>query len=201
MIIQTQYALDNLSQSVRQLQVGQEDNHQYLLVKQQELEQFKKSWQIELSQLQQMIRVLEKRLKESTREQSIVNKRVEIVENVQVNLVQSYEDVKNITGDLEKTAAIWLPKYEAATRIVNELSSKVKCMDEQFQLTSGGESLIQQIAQIAESKINGMKDMVTNFHLKNMNNEVQGLLKRIDIGDSANCHVMTLFKTMNINYD
>ncbi|KAG0576109.1 hypothetical protein KC19_5G056200 [Ceratodon purpureus] len=159
-ISKTQEALDDLAKSIHQLQDVQEDKHQRLFVKRQELEQFKTTWQTELGQLQQMTRVLEKRFKESICEQSILGNRIEMVENVQVNLVQSYEDVRNSTGDLEKTAAIWLPKYETAARIVNELSSKVGRMDEQIKLTChGGESLVQQIARIVESKVNEMKDM------------------------------------------
>lgn len=201
MTYQTQHVLSNLAKSIQQLEVRQEDNHQCLLLKRQELENFKNSCQNELSELQKMVRVLEKRLKESTCDQSIAEKRLEMVENVQVNLVQSYKDVRSSTGDLEKTAAIWLPKYEVAARIVNELSSKVKCMDEQFQLTCGGENLMQQIAQIVESKINGMKDMVINSHLKNMDTEVKELLQRIDIGDTANCHVKaSLIQNTNIIY-
>jgi len=196
---QIQHVLDNLTQSIHKLQVDQEDYYQTSLVKQQELKQFKDSWQIEIGQLQQIIKVLEKKTKESTHEQSIVGKRLEMIENMQVNLIQSYEAIKNITSDLEKTTAIWLPKYEVAARIVDELSLKVKSMDEKLLLTCGGESLMQQIAHITESKVNGMKDMVIKSHLKNVDIEVKELLERIDNGDSANCHVNLQSITMNIN--
>lgn len=186
--MQTQLALDNLAKSVRQLQDAREDKHQRLLVKRQELEQFKRNWQGDLSQLQQTVQVLEERFKESACEQSDFCKRVEVMESMQVDLVRSYDDVRSSTGDLEKTAAIWLPKYEAAAKIVNELSSKVERIDEQFQFTCGGESLMQQIARVAETKVNGMKDMVISSHLKDISIELEGLLGRVDSGDRSNCH-------------
>ena len=139
-----------------------------------------------------MVQVLEKKFKESICEQSTIGKRVEMVENMQVNLLQSYEDIRNSTSDLEKTAVIWLPKYEAAARIVNELSSKVECMDEQIQSTCSGESLLQQITCVAESKVNGMKDMVISSHLKDIGIEVKELLERVNARDCTNCHVRNL---------
>jgi chromosome segregation ATPase len=164
-----------------------------LLVKRQELEQFKKNWQGELSQLQQMMLMLEKELKELVSEQSTYEKRIGMVENVQGNLVRSYENVQNSTSDLEKTAAIWLPKYEAAAQIVNELSSKVERMDEKIQLTCDGESLVQQIARVAESKVDGIKDMMISSHLKDIGVEVKELLERVNTKDLTNCHVRNLF--------
>lgn len=179
-ILKTQLALDNLAKSVRQLQDAREDKHQRLLVKRQELEQFKRNWQGDLSQLQQTVQVLEERFKESACEQSDFCKRVEVMESMQVDLVRSYDDVRSSTGDLEKTAAIWLPKYEAAAKIVNELSSKVERIDEQFQFTCGGESLMQQIARVAETKVNGMKDMA----IATLESRVNELEKSVSQNDS-----------------
>lgn len=192
--------MDDLVQSIRQLQNTREDKNQCLLIKQHELEQFKRNWQVELNKLQQMMRVQEKTFKESLCEQCTIGKRIEMVENVQVNLVRSYEDVRNSTSDLEKTAAIWLPKYEAAARIVNELSSKVERMDEQIQLTCNSDSLVQQIARVAESKVNGMKDMVISSHLKDIGIEMKKLVERVNREDHTNIHVRIYLKSyMSVN--
>jgi hypothetical protein len=48
-------------------------------------------------------------------------------------LVHFVEKVRRTTSsDIERTAAIWLPKYEATSHIVNELSFEVEQMDNKF---------------------------------------------------------------------
>jgi hypothetical protein len=72
--------------------------------------------------------MLEKRINDSTAEQSDVEEKIKNLEGMQISLVHFVEKVWTTSSDIERTAAIWLPKYEATSHIVNELSFKVEQM-------------------------------------------------------------------------
>ena len=116
-----------------------------------------------------------------------VEDRMKMIEGIQIDMVQSFEEVRSNTCDLEKTASIWLPKYEEAAQIVNELSSRVEQMDEQVQaLCVGGESspLLQAMARVVESKVQGLEDVaVVSANLKD-------LFERVENGDHEHCQVL-----------
>lgn len=140
------------------------------------------------------MRILEKRLKDAAAEQSEVGKRIKYMEGMQLDLVQSFEEVRSSTGDLEKTAAIWLPKYEAAARIVNELSSKVERMDEKFHGICCDAELTQQIDRVAETKVQSLREMLASDSLKDMGSQMKDLYARVENGDRGHCQVPTTFR-------
>jgi hypothetical protein len=46
-------------------------------------------------------------------EQSDIEEKIKNLEGMQISLVHSVEEVLTTSSDIERTASIWLPKYEA----------------------------------------------------------------------------------------
>lgn len=61
-----------------------------------------------------MVCMLEKRINDSTAEQSAeIEEKLKNLEGMQLSLVHPVEEVQTTSSDIERTAWIWLPKYEA----------------------------------------------------------------------------------------
>jgi hypothetical protein len=60
--------------------------------------------------------MLEKRINDSAAEQSDIEEKIKNLEGMQISLVHSVEEVLTTSSDIERTASIWLPKYEAKKR-------------------------------------------------------------------------------------
>ncbi len=61
-----------------------------------------------------MVCMLEKRINDSTAEQSAeIEEKIKNLEGMQLSLVHPAEEVQTTSSDIERTAWIWLPKYEA----------------------------------------------------------------------------------------
>ncbi len=102
---------------------------------------------------------------------------------MQINLVHYVEKVWPTNNDIESNVAIWLPKYEATSHIVNELSFKVEQMDKKFQGICCHEiDLTQQIVGVIESK-------VSNLSLKEIGFEVKDLYEQVHNLDHNHCEV------------
>ncbi len=59
-----------------------------------------------------MVCMLEKNKNDSAAEHSVVEEKIKNLEGMQISLVHSVE-AQTTSSDIERTALIWLPKYEA----------------------------------------------------------------------------------------
>jgi predicted nucleic acid-binding Zn-ribbon protein len=57
--------------------------------------------------------MLEKRINDSAAELSDIEEKIKNLEGMQISLVHSVEEVRTTSSEIERTASIWLPKYEA----------------------------------------------------------------------------------------
>ncbi len=57
--------------------------------------------------------MLEKRINDSAAELWDIEEKIKNLEGMQISLVHSVEEVRSTSSDIEMTASIWLPKYEA----------------------------------------------------------------------------------------
>lgn len=134
---------------------------------------------------------MEKRVHEASLTQSETNKRMKRVENTQADLVQSVEEVRANTSDLGKTIGMWLPRYEAAARVVNDLSSKVERVEERFEGFACDEGLEQQISRVAETKVQSLKDLVISTSaVKDIGLDLQDLHERVENSERAQFQVL-----------
>ncbi|KAH8962114.1 hypothetical protein BDL97_05G085800 [Sphagnum fallax] len=176
--------LNTLSQTVEQIQESQ--NHLNTEKKwclgliQEEIEQQERDWKVELTQLNQVVHMLEKSINDSAVDQSDIAKKIEKLEGTQIDLVHLCEEVRISTDELAKSAAIWYPKYEAAACIVSELSFKLEQTDEKIRGIYCDENLLQHMAQLAESKVSGLKDMVSSSVLAQCRPQLQNILEQVE---------------------
>lgn len=134
---------------------------------------------------------MEKRVHETSLTQSETNKRIKRVENTQADLVQSVEEVRTNTSNLGKTISTWLPRYEAAARVVNDLSSKVERVEERFEGFACDEGLEQQISRVAETKVQSLKDLVISTSaMKDIGLDLQDLHERVENSERAQFQVL-----------
>jgi len=59
------------------------------------------------------VHVSKKRINDSAAEQSDIEQKIKNLEGMQISLVHSVEEVRGTSSDIERTASIRLPKYEA----------------------------------------------------------------------------------------
>jgi hypothetical protein len=95
-------------------------------------------------------------------------------------LVHLCEEVRISTDELAKSAAIWYPKYEATACIVSELSFKLEQTDEKIRGIYCDENLLQHMAQFSESKVQGLKDMVSSSVLAQCRPQLQNILEQVE---------------------
>jgi hypothetical protein len=124
--------------------------------------------------------MLEKSINDSAVDQSDIAKKMEKLEGTQIDLVHLCEEVRISTDELAKSAAIWYPKYEAAACIVSELSFKLEQTDEKIRGIYCDENLLQHMAQLAESKVQGLKDMVSSSVLAQCRPQLQNILEQLE---------------------
>ncbi len=84
------------------------------------------------------------------------------MEGTQIDLVHLCEEVLISIDELTKSATIWYPKYEVVACIVSELSFKLEQTDEKIRGIYYDENLLQHMAQLSESKVQGLKDRVSS---------------------------------------
>ncbi len=111
------------------------------------------------------------------------------MEGTQIDLVHLCEEVRISTHELAKSAAIWYPKYEAAACIVSELSFKLEQTDEKIRGIYCDENLLQHMAQLSESKVHGLKDMVSSSVLAQCRPQLQNILEQVENENLAHCQV------------
>lgn len=127
--------------------------------------------------------------------------KVEKCEGAQLDLVHTVEEVSSNASELAKSVSSWLPRYEAAARIVNDLSSKVERVEERFEGFSCDEGLVQRISRIAETKVEGLKELVSSSAaMEDIGQELRDLHERVESSDRVHCQVnFTIQQTMQYN--
>lgn len=119
-----------------------------------------------------------------------VRKRLKKCEGSHLDLVHTVKEVSSNTSDLAKTVSSWLPRYEAAARIVNDLSCKVGRVEEKFEGFSCDEGLVQRISRIAETKVEGLKELVaSSTAMEDFSQELRDLHERVESSDRVHCQV------------
>ncbi|CAM6034206.1 unnamed protein product [Sphagnum compactum] len=192
--IQMEDSLNTLSQTVEQIQESQNhlniEKKQHLIAMQQELERQEREWKVELNQLNQVMHMLEKSINDSVVDQSDIVRRMKKLEGMQIDLVHSCDEVRTSTCELANTAAIWFPKYEAAACIISDLSFKLEQTDEKIRAIYCDENLMQQMAQVAELKVQGLKDLMASSVLAQFGPELHNILKQVENDNLAHCQVV-----------
>ncbi|CAK9226697.1 unnamed protein product [Sphagnum troendelagicum] len=94
------------------------------------------------------------------------------------------------TVELAKSAAIWYPKYEAAACIVSELSFKLEQTDEKIRGIYCDENLLQHMAQLSESMVHGLKDMVSSSVLAQCRPQLQNILEHVENENLVHCQAL-----------
>ncbi|CAM6025460.1 unnamed protein product [Sphagnum balticum] len=192
--IQMEDSLNTLSQTVEQIQESQNhlniEKKQHLIAMQQELERQEREWKVELNQLNQVMHMLEKSINDSVVDQSDIVRRIKKLEGMQIDLVHSCDEVRTSTCELANTAAIWFPKYESAACIISELSFKLEQTDEKIRAIYCDENLMQQMAQVAELKVQGLKDFMASSVLAQFGPELHSILKQVENDNLAHCQVV-----------
>ncbi|CAK9277147.1 unnamed protein product [Sphagnum jensenii] len=192
--IQMEDSLNTLSQTVEQIQESQNhlniEKKQHLIAMQQELERQEREWKVELNQLNQVMHMLEKSINDSVVDQSDIVRRIKKLEDMQIDLVHSCDEVRTSTCELANTAAIWFPKYEAAACIISELSFKLEQTDKNIRAIYCDENLMQQMAQVAELKVQGLKDLMASSVLAQFGPELHNILEQVENDNLAHCQVV-----------
>jgi hypothetical protein len=137
-----------------------------------------------------VMHMLEKSINDSVVDQSDIVRRIKKLEGMQIDLVHSCDEVRTSTCELANTAAIWFPKYEAAACIISELSFKLEQTDEKIQAIYCDENLMQQMAQVAELKVQGLKDLMASSVLTQFGPELHNILEQVENDNLAHCQVV-----------
>ena len=123
-----------------------------------------------------------------------MRKRLKKCEGAHLDLIHTVEEVSSNTKELAKTVSNWQPQYAAAARIVNDLSSKVERVEEKFEGFSCDEGLVQHISRIAETKVEGLKDLVSSCAaMEDIGQELRDLHERVVSSDRVHCQVKLQF--------
>ncbi|KAG0629748.1 hypothetical protein M758_1G127100 [Ceratodon purpureus] len=194
-ISKTEESISGLAAMVKELQdykeCFSEEKKRRMILKQQENERKEQHWNGEISQINQVVRVVEKRVLDACEDYTEVRKRLKKCEGAHVDLVHTVKEVSSNTSELAKTVSSWLPRYEAAARIVNDLSCKVERVEEKFEGFSCDEGLVQRISRIAETKVEGLKELVaSNAAMVDIGQELRDLHERVENSDRVHCQAL-----------
>ncbi|CAK9212590.1 unnamed protein product [Sphagnum troendelagicum] len=99
-------------------------------------------------------------------------------------------EVRINIDEFAKSVAIWYLKYEAAACIVSELSFKLEHTDEKIRGIYCDENLLQHMAQLFESKVQGLKDMVSSSVLAQCRPQLQNILEQVENENLAHCQAL-----------
>lgn len=144
-----------------------------------------------------MVRVVEKRVLEVCGDHTEIRKRLKKCEGAQMDLVHTVEEVSSTTNELAKTVSGWLPKYESAARMVNNLSCKVELAEEKLEGLTDGQSLAEHISRVAETKVQGLKEVVlSSAAIKDIGQDLRDLHEHVESSDRDHCQVYIPFNQM-----
>lgn len=134
--------------------------------------------------------MVEKRVLDVCGDYTEVRKRLKKCESTHLDLTHTVDDMSSTTTELSKTVTTWLPRYEAAARIVNELSCKVERVEEKVEGFGCDEGLVQKISKIAETKVEGLKELVASGQaMEDIAQELRDLHERVESCDRVHCQV------------
>ncbi|KAG0553581.1 hypothetical protein KC19_12G022600 [Ceratodon purpureus] len=191
-ISKTEEKLNNLMTTVGQLQ-DSTNNHrdEKKRLKQYENERNEKDLTANMSQLNQVVRTVEERVNETSSEQTELRKRLKRFEGMQTDVIHSVGEMRSNTCTLEKTVNLFLPQYDAAARIVNEISCKVERLEERIEGFACDEGLAQVISRVAETKIESLKELTSSaVGLQDLGRDLRDLQDRVENNDHSHCQAI-----------
>ena len=140
-------------------------------------------------------------MNETSSEQAESRKRLKRLEGMQTDLIHSVGEVQSNMCTLEKTVNLFLPQYDAAARIVNEISCKVERLEEKIQGFACDEDLAQVISRVAETKIESLKELASSVvGLQDLGRDFRYLRDRVESNDLSHCQVQLCFLNFNCRF-
>lgn len=142
---------------------------------------------------------------ELSSEQTELRKRLKRFEGVQAELTQSVGEVRSSTCTLEKTVTSFLPQYDDAVQVVNDLSTKVDRMKKRIEGFAYDDDLAQVISRVAESKVESLKEAgLSPVSFQNLGRDLRDLQDRVENNDHNHCQVraaeiLVLFLNLTLN--
>lgn len=131
---------------------------------------------------------------ELSSEQTELRKRLKRFEGVQAELTQSVGEVRSSTSTLEKTVTSFLPQYDDAVQVVNDLSTKVDRMKKRIEGFAYDDDLAQVISRVAESKVESLKEAgLSPVSFQNLGRDLRDLQDRVENNDHNHCQVRWKF--------
>nr|PNR43483.1 hypothetical protein PHYPA_015864 [Physcomitrium patens] len=193
--LQTEESISGLAAMVKELQEYRnyysEEKKRRMVLKQQENKRKEQQWNGEISEINQVVRVVEKRVLEVCGDHTEIRKRLKKCEGAQMDLVHTVEEVSSTTNELAKTVSGWLPKYESAARMVNNLSCKVELAEEKLEGLTDGQSLAEHISRVAETKVQGLKEVVlSSAAIKDIGQDLRDLHEHVESSDRDHCQAI-----------
>jgi len=111
-------------------------------------------------------------------------------EGIQTDLIHSLEEVRSNTSTLEKTVNLFLPQYDTAARIIDNISCKVEHLEERIEGFACDEGLAQIISRLAETKFESLKELAhSNIGLQDLGRDLRDLQDRVENNDHSHCQV------------
>jgi len=91
---------------------------------------------------------------------------------------------------------LFLPQYDDAVQIVNDLSSKVERMKKRIEGIAYDDDLVQEISRVAEAKVESMKGLaVSPVGLEDLGRDLRELQERVESNDHSHCQVQWKFRS------
>lgn len=129
-------------------------------------------------------------MNETSSEQTELRKRLKRFEGIQTDLIQSVGEVRSNTCTLENSVNLFLPRYDAAARIVDNISCKVERLEERIEGFACDEGLAQAISRVAETKIESLKELThSTVGLQDLGRDLRDLQDRVENMDHSRCEV------------
>lgn len=148
----------------------------------------------------QVVQTVEERVDELSSEQTELRKRLKRFEGTQAEFMHSMGEVRSSTSTLEKTVNSFLPQYDDAVRIVNDLSCKVDRMKKRIEGFAYDDDLAQVISRVAEAKVESLKESaVSPLSFQDLGRDLRDLRDRVENNDNSHCQVQLTISVMFLN--
>jgi len=142
----------------------------------------------------QVVQTIEVRVDELSSEHTELRNRLKRFEGIQAELEDSVGEVRSNTSTLEKTVNLFLPQYDDAVRIVNDLSCKVDRMKKRIEGFAYDDDLAQAISRVAEAKVESLKESaVSCVNFQDLGRDLRDLQDRVENHDQSHCQVQWKF--------
>ncbi|MCO5564567.1 hypothetical protein L7F22_018231 [Adiantum nelumboides] len=100
------------------------------------------------------------------------SKRVCKLESMQLSVTSSVEEAQASTGDLQKSAAMWLQKYDAAARLLQDLEKRISTLE--TTRSSGSSEIRLDSLDLSENMQPSQKERLFNLY-----SELSGVVQRM----------------------